>query len=55
MQLESQAGLEERARHPVRRKTEQTAGRGKLRFDFGLSVGGDGLELVDGAHGSLNG
>src|SRR6185295_2400988 len=55
MQLDAQAGLEERARHPVGRQAKQTAGAGEFGFDFGSGVGLEGFERSDGidAHGQI--
>jgi len=48
MQLDAQAGLEERARHPVRREAQQSARAGKFGSDFAAGVLLDGFELGDG-------
>jgi hypothetical protein len=52
MELDAQAGLEERARHPRGRKAEEAAGAGQFGLNLGLGVLLDGLELRDGVHGN---
>ena len=50
MQLQAQAGLEERARHPGGGKAEQAARAGQLGADLGGRVALEGLELRDVGH-----
>src|ERR1043165_7095569 len=50
MELETQAGLEERARHPVGSQAEQAARIGKFRLDPGPGVRLDGSESSDSVH-----
>ena len=51
VQLDAQAGLEERARHPGGRQAQQAAGVLQGGFDEGLDVLGDGFERSDCVHG----
>jgi hypothetical protein len=51
VQLDAQAGLQKRARHPGWRQAEQAAGRREFGFDDAFDVGFDLLEVEHGGFG----